>query len=572
MRLKLAICTLIIAVVSGCGTPGKEERAKAFDSSINKLKEFGFSVKQTFKDDNKISYSVNITDKAKASTYLLSSINMQTLSKKVKNSIASSIEKIGVDIDLNKLVKNSEDSVYVYLLDNNQSKSKVLSKLFKDKKIGAYITYNKDDQIKKIKSKELDFIDKSTHVILSSLVVDFKKPLNGGEIKDYTVTLKNIKLDDTNNKYVSGVFNFNNLKCDVTKDNLIVGKYSCKLENIDFNATSKLKKSDTMFKLKNISIYGESKSVDKKVVSSGNIVIDSAELKNNGFKSVDISLKNYKSDFSGFGMDKGSLESVKTLFKKGIEKPDVFKEYVKVIAKIYANNDIKGNSSFDEFKIDSSIGQSQVVTFLIKDYKADYSSNFRDVIDYVSHTKYSLLKFFGSSKTKPVDISINKYSDTFEIKKLYNFMPQFMEGLKIDPNYKDSNYIKEQELMYKKIALKTVNSGATISLSPVNIGSLNAVVGKDKLDFSKLDLGFSAKLKSNKLEFSNPMLKLLLMKNSDINAHIVLSKDDFKSLSTLLPPASVMIVGAFVKYENNNAVFRVKSKDGHLYLNGKPLM
>ncbi len=572
MRLKLAISTLIIAVVSGCGTPSKEERAKAFDSSINKLKEFGFSVKQTFKDDNKISYSVNITDKPKASTYLLSSINMQTLSKKVKNSIASSIEKIGVDIDLNKLVKNSEDSVYVYLLDNNQTKSKVLSKLFKDKKIGAYITYNKDDQIKKIKSKELDFIDKSAHLILSSLVVDFKKPLDGGEIKDYTVTLENIKLDDTNNKYVSGVFNFNNLKCDITKDNLIVGKYSCILENIDFNATSKLKNSDTMFKLKNISIYGESKSVDQKVVSSGNILIDSAELKNNGFKSVDISLKNYKADFSGFGMDKGNLESVKALFKKGIEKPDVFKEYVKVMAKIYANNDIKGNSSFDEFKIDSSIGKSQVVTFLIKDYKADYSSKFRDVIDYVSHTKYSLLKFFSSSKTKPVDISINRYSDTFEIKKLYNFMPQFMESLKIDPNYKDSNYIKEQELMYKKIALKTVNSGATISLSPVNIGSLNAVVGKDKLDFSKLDLGFSAKLKSNKLEFSNPMLKLLLMKNSDINAHIVLSKDDFKTLSTLLPPASVMIVGAFVKYENNNAVFRVKSKDGHLYLNDKPLM
>ena len=574
MRLKLTALIATVALISGCGTPSKEERLKSFDTKINKLKSEGFDIAKLSQNKDKISYVITAKDKKKVSNYILSMVNMQTLPPKFKNSLASSIDKVGVDVDLKKLAENKENSTFVYLLDNNKTQDKDFKKLLANKAIGAYITYNKENQIKKIKAKNLDFVDKSSHITLTDLIVDFQKPANDkDDSKEFTLTLKSAKLDDTKNKYASGVAYINNLNCHITKENLIIGSYDCKVNEINFDLTKKTTSQKTLLSLKNINLNGSSKESGDNITSDVKFALDNLHLSANGYKTTDILLSNYKIAFNGFAFDKKSLNNMVALIKKGITKPEVFKEYLNETAKIYENASMKGNSSFDKLKIDAKRGKYQEAKFEVENYKGDFDAKMTKVIDYISHTTMGTLRLTNNNPRTPIDLTLNGYNDTFKLNSIYNFMPTMIRNLKPNADPRSAAYRKQEQEMFAKIGQNILHNGGGITFSPITVNSISIKAGSKTLNFKKLDLGVSAKLKENKIVLDNPaLLKAQLLKNSDINAHIVLSKDDFQTVSKLLPPTAMMMIGAFVKYDNGNAVFKLKSKDGHLYLNEKPVM
>jgi len=162
----MIVSVVTLFMIMGCGeNTSKQEavqqqpavsiaqRQAAFQKKLQDIAAVGFDLNQTAEQH----YILTIKDTKSVTSALLSMVHMATLDSESRKLLEKTIIdiKVGIDIDWKAYAANSPKSVFVYFLGNGKE-SAALQKMITEKKIGAYLTLNSDDQIKKVEFKDIN--------------------------------------------------------------------------------------------------------------------------------------------------------------------------------------------------------------------------------------------------------------------------------------------------------------------------------------------------------------------------------------------------------------------------------
>ncbi len=551
-----------------------EQRQKSFEKKLVKLDEIGLKANNFKPNMNKSSFVVKIDDSKKLANYILSLVNLDTLDDKVKDELAlslSNIEKIGVDVDWKKYQENKEDSVYVYLLDSSKYTNKTLKELIQKKQIGAYLTFDNKDNLKRVKANDLNFIDNKTNFITKDLILDIKKSsFNTKEARAYDIKFDKIVIKDNDN---SGEFIISNIVCSVDQEDKILGKQDCKIGDIKFEGASRYSKVKSAMELKELSFKTNTYKKEEVINSDGSINLPLALMYSRSqYENYDFVMKNYKFDFKSKGFKYQDIVSLyKTLSENNLTQNQRVSKMFDILSKLYSNKiELSGKSSYDSFDFNGT-KYKKPLKLSLTNYKGDFLLTSDKTINYSSNTSYNAKLEGADRRGEYVKITLQDYSDKFAIKDLYNFIPNILDFAKESAS-KNSSQINPIELQKKflDIANKTVHNGLGVEFAP-KAKSISVNANNKDINIKDLDIALNLKLDKNNIDVSNPLGGLLLIASINGNGHIKLDKNNFDKLIQQANPRTSAIFAKYAKEENGKVIFNLELKGGQLFINGKPL-
>jgi len=551
-----------------------EQRQKSFEKKLVKLDEIGLKANNFKPNMNKSSFVVKIDDSKKLANYILSLVNLDTLDDKVKDELAlslSNIEKIGVDVDWKKYKENKEDSVYVYLLDSSKYTNKTLKELIQKKQIGAYLTFDNKDNLKRVKANDLNFIDNKTNFITKDLILDIKKSsFNTKEARAYDIKFDKIVIKDNDN---SGEFIISNIVCSVDQEDKILGKQDCKIGDIKFEGASRYSKVKSAMELKELSFKTNTYKKEEVINSDGSINLPLALMYSRSqYENYDFVMKNYKFDFKSKGFKYQDIVSLyKTLSENNLTQNQRVSKMFDILSKLYSNKiELSGKSSYDSFDFNGT-KYKKPLKLSLTNYKGDFLLTSDKTINYSSNTSYNAKLEGADRRGEYVKITLQDYSDKFAIKDLYNFIPNILDFAKESAS-KNSSQINPIELQKKflDIANKTVHNGLGVEFAP-KAKSISVNANNKDINIKDLDIALNLKLDKNNIDVSNPLGGLLLIASINGNGHIKLDKNNFDKLIQQANPKTSAIFAKYAKEENGKVIFNLELKGGQLFINGKPL-
>jgi hypothetical protein len=132
----------------------------------------------------------------------------------------------------------------------------------------------------------------------------------------------------------------------------------------------------------------------------------------------------------------------------------------------------------------------------------------------------------------------------------------------------------EMEKKLTEMGMHLVHKGVGFSLKPIGWDALQTEANGKTIQLGKVDLLIDSQLKKNDvpLDANNPMSAMMLLSYFNADGKLVLSKKDLEQLSATMPPEMIGMLMMFAKYEGENAVFILKFENGHLMINGQPVM
>ncbi|GEM_PF-2391545 len=554
-----------------------KERAKQFDEKIHALSQYGFSI--TSPTPN--SYVLTVKKKEKAAHILLGLLNLNTLNDTDSATIANAIDQsvFVVEIDPNKYASNTQESITVYYM-GNKKEAPLLSKLLQEKKVGAYLTYNNANQLTKIRFKEIDeHIVKEhneTDIMLKNMYIDITPPTSSDTTAyAYTVHAGNLRITQTDHDdNTSLTLSYTNPVCKVDKLNSYLGKTACHIPDIEAVLTDLSSKDYVKAAIKESDVNYHAQSQKGKVSILSTLSTNTIDLTliEAGAKSQ-LHFDHLKVDGKAADIDEATLKAYSDLMENPPQDANVtIQKMVTYIGKLYSSG-----MHFDyTLTLDSIKGNSELGSLLLEGYQANGGGILSQSIDFheESHVKHFAISQKGMKK--PL-FSISNFRFGYAIEDLYNFIPPFMKfsGMAATmPASSSGELPPEMEKVLMNMGNSLVNHGLHFSLAPVGWDAITMQVPNAPQSLEKLDLQLHTKLDKNTIAIdpNNPMTAMMLLSFFHADGKLVLKKKDLTALSQSMPPEMIGMLMMFAKYEGDKAIFVLKFENGHLMINGQPLM
>ena len=558
----------------------REIREKALHAKLNSLAAYGFDVNKTSEN----TYILTVKDISQTTESILSLLNLNTLDAKSKSDLEKVIgnRKIGVEIDWAKYIANEKESLFIYDLGHGKEAA-YMTKLLKNKKLAAYLSYNGKDQLTQVKIKDIDETVTTepyeTHFMLKGMHVDMLKPFVKGTTTDYAYTLHtgsfktNIKTDMNDTVIIA----YSDSVCTVDKQNAYLGTVGCTFPMIDVSYKTALIDGNIDFSMKDTAFEYITTLHDKKVKADMNLSIASMFFEGKGTEEEGKLVIN---DIKVFGNMDNMDESIMKRYMEFVNNPPKdkkmnVKELMSYVAKMYSMG-----MTFDYTTSAASIeGESKKGLFKLDSYKARGKGIFTETIDYKENSTIKHISFMDKvSKKTTFDIENLKFG--YGISKFYNIFPAFME-FSADLSEAQQAQVGQEPVVPEKVlndfankAKKIINDGFGLSLAPIGWDRLQVDVKGETVKVEKLDFTIDANLKKNDvaIDTDNPMAMMMLIPYLQANGKLVLSKQDVEKISKNAPVQIQAMIMMFAKLEGDNAVFILKFENGHLLVNGKPVM
>jgi len=596
MIVKVAITTGLLFIVSGCGddTSKKsgavasstkasvtvapkisvEERKATFDKQIKMLSTVGFDIQQT---ENH--YTLHIKESKKATAALLSLINMATLGPRERTLVENAIDgsKVGVTVDWSKYAANSEKSVEVYFMGNGQE-SDLLTKIITEKKIGAYLTFDGKDSIKKVTFKDID--EKLTkgievaHIILKGAKIDIKKTATtASPSKAFTIKGGEFSYTLENNGSKEIAFSYSNPHCEIDKSNAYLGKQTCSFPLIQVDGGTDSDSLSVTFRDSNM-MY-ELSAHNKKIKTDILFKIPITDIKVKD-KSDDVimQLKNFHIGGNSDNMDESLMKEFYTLAQAPMKDINAtMKKSMELVGELFSKGVTFDYSVGLESLKGTALNHGKTTEFMMDGYHAKSHALMDKTIEGDTKTTIKHISVTEKgAKAALFDLKGFKFGST--IKDLYNFFPEFMQFAGTLAQKQQSGVApgKEEEEKMAALGTKVVNNGLSLSFSPLGIDSVAFDAMGQKMSYGKIDFNLDATLAKNNIKFDNPMAAMMLLSFLQADGKLVLSKADLDKMSQQFPPQMIGMVMMFAKYEGDKAIFVLKFEKGHLMVNEKPVM
>lgn len=542
----------------------KEDREKALRARIDSYAKYGFDINQTADD----SYILTIKEPSKSVDLLLSifSLNL-TVQDEEKKELQEVLDgtQFDVKIDWDRYVANQKDSVEVNIIGRADINSTdPLIKLLKDKKVGAYLTYNDKDELKKIDIKDIDELltqdNTKATIKLTNAFVDIEQtPTKTSDKRVYTLNAGKLNIQITDESNITSTMGYKDITCKIDKSNAYLGLQECKAPTLYLKADNKTT-SPMSVSLTNSSYSYDIKAKDKKVSEEIAITIDGIDI------NSEISLKNLKLLADIKNIDEDTIKSYMSLMENPSSNyKDDMKKLISLAGKMYSNGmSLHYDGSIET--IDATLDRLKVNLqdyHITGDGKADSQLNY--------HEKSNIKKLsILDSKNSTNNFVLDNFSFGYGIKNLYNFIPESMSI--ISEVSTEENSTKIEETLQKdgtSLANKTLNYGVGFEINPISLDNLKIT----NYTLSDTDFNLDITLKKNNLNINdliqNPMIALTLLK---ANGKLVVPIKDLQTLAQQPELAMLGMLMMFAKIEDKNAIFVLKFENGKLTVNDKPIM
>ena len=583
-----------IVALSGCGnsdtkketaqqaqpsTVSIEKRKQAFDSYIHGFSAYGFDVNRTKDSDAQSLYLLTVTDAQKAAQSLLRLFNMNTLDAedqaKVSEAIANS--KIGVETDWEKYASNAPESIFVYYMGNGKEGT-FGKQLVDGKKIGAYLTYDNADHLKKARIKDLDETyqegTSKVHTVLKGAHIDVRKTAadeNAASAYDIFGGQFALETTDTNTTETFHV-GYKDPECHIDKQNFYLGKERCTFPTMTLSG--KKNAQDVTLTLSNTQFAYDISEHDKKVRSDVRLTVDDIDVKLEDSKNGNgsLTMKAFKIDGYTDNVDTALIKSFYDLSKNPPkDQNETIAKTMDLVGKLYGSG-----LTFDyTASLKSAEGKGKGMHFALDNYSGTGHGTFDANITYEEKSEVEKIALRDVDHNQTI-FDLKNFKLGYGVKGLYNFLPDFMAFSAQAAQQADQNaqITPEMEQKLTQMGEQFVHHGFEVFLAPVGFDAVHANGQGKAVDLGKLDLKINAKLLPNNapLNMNNPMAALMLMPYLQADGKLVLPKKDLDMLAKNVPPQMVMMLMMFAKYEGDNAVFVLKFENGHLLINGQPMM
>jgi len=595
--MKKSILIMILSIVSlfvitGCGedTPQKEgtkevaqkgpavsieKRKAAFQKRLEGIVAAGFDLNQTAEQ----SYVLTIKDTKAAASSFLSMVNMATLDpqsrKLLENAIAGA--KVGVEVDWKAYAANSQKSVFIYFMGNGKE-SAALQKMITEKKIGAYLTLDSDENIKKVDFKDINekIVQgvETISLVLKGAQIDIKKAATeASPSRAFTIKGGEFQYGFENNGTKEIAFSYLNPVCVIDKSNAYLGKQICdfpliqieggegndsfsvafKKSHMDYDVTlhGKKIKADASFKIPNIDILVKDEGDD--------VVVHLKEMMIEGFSD---------------NMDESLMKEfylLATTPQKDINA--TVAKSMKLLGEMLSNGAVidykMGLASLEG----SAQKAGKTTTFMMDTYLGEAKVLFDKTLNYHEKATIKHISVKEEKATTPL-FDLKGFRFGYAVKDMVNFFPAFMEfaGMLSQKQQQGEALSKAEEEKIAAIGYSIVNHGMGLSFSPVGIDSISMESMGQQMSYGKMDLNIDATLAKNDIKFDNPMAAMMLLSFLQADGKLVLNKTDLDKMSNQFPPQAMAMVMMYAKYEGDKAVFVLKFEKGHLLVNDKPVM
>ncbi len=596
MKQTITTCLLSAAAIfalSGCGnsdskketaqqaqpsTVSIEKRKQAFDSYIHSFSAYGFDVNRTKDSDTQSLYLLTVADAPKAAQSLLRLFNMNTLDAedqaKVSEAIANS--KIGVETDWKKYSSNAPESVFVYYIGNGKEGA-FGKQLVDGKKIGAYLTYDAADHLKKARIKDLDETyqegTSKVHTILKGAHIDVRKTAadeNAASAYDIFGGQFALETTDTNTTETFHL-GYKDPECHIDKQNFYLGKETCTFPVITVRGKEH---NDITVTLNNTAFDYVTSEHDKKVRTDMKLTIaDIVTQIDEGKKNIgNFVIKGFKIDGYTDNVDSALIKSFYELTKNPPkEQNETIAKTLDLVGKLYGS----GLTFNYTASLKSAEGKGKGVDFALDNYSGTGHGTFDANITYEEKSQVEKIILRDIDHNQTI-FDLKNFKLGYGVKGLYNFLPDFMAFSAQAAQQADKNaqLTPEMEQKLTHMGEQLVHNGFEVFLAPVGFDAVHANGQGKTVDLGKLDFNINAKLLPNNapLNMNNPMAALMLMPYLQADGKLVLPKKDLEMLSKNVPPQMVMMLMMFAKYEGDNAVFVLKFENGHMLINGQPMM
>jgi hypothetical protein len=575
------------AVKSEISAQTIKKRQTAFDAKIKSYHAYGFDTNKTSEN----TYRLKVADAPKAVNALAAMLNLNTLDDNDKEIFQSLVKdaSFDVDVDWKKYAANDKESVMVYYLGNGRE-SKPLADMLKAKKAAAALTYNANDQLTAMRIEDIDETLKEdnnmAHIVLKGAHIAFDEPFTAGSPKQaYTIyggTVKAEFTDTEENETVS--LSYDNPVCKIKKQNSYLGEASCTFPTISINLDTDMTNGADMVPVHVDTLISNTEFKNKTVSHNKKVRTDMAFK----VKSVDISGKSEKDpknhgtvtinniDFAAVtdNVDEALMKSYMDFMQHPPkDQKKVIQKTMDFIANLYSN----GLTVDGVFNIKNIKGDLPDATFAMEAYQSKGKASFDQTINYQDNSSIGTFDI-TDKKTNKAIFDLKNFRYGFALKDLSNFIPAFLQFSGELAAAAESNQSApmpaDTEQKLAKMGTDLVHNGFGISIDPLGWEMLAADAKGKTVNIGKTDFNLDINLSKNNvpLNANNPMTAMMLLPYLHTDGKLVIPKKDLEQLAQNFPPQIMMMAMMFAKYEGDNAVFVLKFENGHLMVNGKPVM
>ena len=593
--LSTALSVALMSGITGCGDDNQKkqtivkkqeptrtlaERKKAFEANLKALNTYGLDANLTTNDDKEAHYLLHVSDPKKAMISLMEIANQHpaSLDRSEQEAFMEVLktQTFGLDVNWEKYQTNAADSVTVYYISKDAKPP--LKKLIDEKKLAAYLSFDNQDALKKIRFNNLDERlsenNETVAIKLQDTHIDFSVPPSTKNNKSaYTLTSKAFNVDFIDNEFnTTTSVGYNDITCKIDKENAYLGKESCVIPTItitsDVGFTGKLTISDTHYDIDN-TLH------DKKIKSDVKLSIDtiSGTIANQSNTNDTLKMKDLKIDVVTDNIDAQTMKTFYDVLHDNTKDANAtIREMMHTLGEIYSN----GTTIDYTISLASTKADTEEVGFLLTNYTGKGNGRFDDNISYHDMSTVKSIEI-QDKETNATTFAMHHMQFGYAIKDLYNILPAFFDfSGKLTAAQKEGNALPDEKQLapLKKSAEKIVHQGFGFDLDPIGFDDMKFDIRGKEAEFGKLSIALHTLLKRNDipLDINNPMTGMMLIPFLQADGKIVIRKKDLELLAKQFPPAMVGMAMMMGKPEGENLVYDLKFENGHLLVNGQPMM
>ena len=547
----------------------QENKKKALYNRLQSYSKYGFDINQTSPN----SYLITVKDSKKSVELFLNIFNLgYSLDSEDKQKLQQVFKdaRFDVSVDWDKYISDAPRSVEVNYIGKGDE-SKPFAKLLMDKKVGAYLTYQGNAELKKIEFKNLNETlsenNESVALLLNDTIIDIKQlPNNKSSKRVYTIQSKEMNIIFSNKHNFTSSIAYKDLNCTIDKFNAYLGKQECKAPTIEM-IIDKSSKDEIKTTLNNLAFEYETIAKNNKANEDVSFKIDSISINKN------FSINDIKANINIANMDENILKEYMQLIKNQSNntKQNITK-LIKLAGQVYSNN-----TSMDySVSIDNIKGNKKGIEFTLKGYTESGKAKFDDNITYDDKATIQYIKL-SDVTNKANMFEVDNFRLGYGIYDLFNLLPQAMDILSVISV--EQNITKVENIFQTQgmqLAQSVLNQGFGIYIKPLGYDNIkfNDISNKTNFDFGKTDIQLNVKLLKNdlKIDINNPMMPMILLNYLKADGKITIPAKDLQALAKDPTFAILGIFMMIAKLKDDNAIFVIEFKDDKLLINGQPMI
>ena len=576
--LSTVISSALIFGVTGCGNDkdksistlkvqkevqkvSSSDRKNILENKIKSYAEYGFDINKTSSKN----YIFTLKEPKKVIETLLGVFNLNfSLDNQDREELIKLLQdtKFNVNVDWDKYASNQPHSIEVALLgkkDNHKS----IDKFLKDKKLGAYLTYDMQDKLTKIDFKDIEDklfnadSNKTAYINLKNTFIDVKSTT----VYDFKSQKFEFKIADEFNSSVE--IGYKDAECNVDKKSLLFGSQKCQIPNVYF-VISEDGIGANKINLNGITTLYSLIKKNSKVSEDAEFGIKSIDFKDTDIKDIKVSINLENIDANIMKQYEDMITNISDDYKSDMKK------VLLLAGKIYQNGVVlKYNASMNSFKL-----LSDGVNFEIDGYNGHGETTFDNNITHSDKSIINNIIVSDSTNAKNAFV-LRNFEFNYGIRDLYNFMPEVLESIS-EIQFED-NATKAQMAFNDSvigIAEDIVHNGLNVYIDALGFDNMTFSDAGARYSLDKTHFDLDVKLQKNdlKLDANNPMTSMMLLSYLKADGKFVVPAKDLQTLAQKPELAMLGMLMMMAKLEGDNAVFIIKFENGKLLVNGQPMM